>query len=212
MRQTLLFDLDGTISDPAIGFCRSVNYALVAFGYPAMNDAEIARHIGPPIEDTFRSVTGSNSQNHVLALVRKYRERYGDIGWSENVIYPGIPEALECLVNRGLLLGVCTTKRADFAAKILTKFGLRDYFEVLSGGDVGISKVSQLADLLAQGLVSSDSTMIGDRAIDVTAARSNGLKSVGVLWGYGTPEELREAAPHTVLSAPKDLIELAEDR
>ncbi len=212
MRQTLLFDLDGTISDPAIGFCRSVNYALVAFGYPAMNDAEIARHIGPPIEETFRLVTGSKSQDHVLALVSKYRERYGEIGWSENVIYPRIREALEFLADRDLPLGICTTKRADFAGKILTKFGLREYFGVLSGGDVGISKASQLANLLAQGAVSSDSTMIGDRAIDVTAARCNGLKSVGVLWGYGTPEELREAAPHTLLSAPKDLVALAQGR
>lgn len=195
-----------------MGFCRSVNYALTAFGYPVLQDAEIARHIGPPIEDTFRLLTGSNSEDHVLALVKKYRERYGAIGWSENVVYPGIPEALQYLAQRGFPLGVCTTKRADFAEKILNKFGLRDYFGVLSGGDVGITKASQLADLLAQGRVSSDSTMIGDRAIDVTAARSNGLKSVGVLWGYGTPEELLESGPHAVLSAPRDLLALAEER
>lgn len=212
IKRTLLFDLDGTISDPAVGFCRSVNYALSAFGYPIMRDEEISRHIGPPIEDTFRLLTGSCSEQHILALIKKYRERYGEIGWSENAIYPGIPEALERLAKRGLLLGICTTKRVDFAAKILTMFEIRNYFGVVSGGDVGISKADQLADLLAKGAVSSDSTMIGDRAVDVTAARTNGLRSVGVLWGYGTADELREVAPEIVLSAPQELETLAVGR
>src|ERR1039457_1455605 len=89
-----IFDLDGTISDPAVGIGRSLNYALQGFGYSPIEESEVSQFIGPPLDQTFESIVGSATPGHIAALVFKYRERYADVGFSENVIYPGIPEAL----------------------------------------------------------------------------------------------------------------------
>jgi phosphoglycolate phosphatase len=110
---------------------------------------------------------------------------YGNIGYAENVVYTGIPESLEHLASQGVPMGVCTSKRVDFAERILTLFQLRTYFLFVNGGDVGVRKGDQLRLLLEQGTIGASSTVIGDREVDGTAARTNGLHSVGVLWGHG---------------------------
>ena len=207
---SFILDLDGTISDPAVGILRSINYSLASFGYAKVSATEVAAYIGPPIEHTFQDLTKTESAEHTLALVAKYRERYADIGYSENTLYPGVAEAIEDLTGRGVRLGVCTTKRVDFAERILTMFGLRRYFEFVSGGDVGVSKRSQLSELLADDLVGSTSVMVGDRAVDILAAKANSLRSVGVLWGYGSESELIDAGADTVLSEPRQLSELGD--
>jgi phosphoglycolate phosphatase len=204
----LVFDLDGTISDPAVGIARSFNYALEHFGYPPVPADRISPLIGPPLDQSFRSLTGSASEGHVADLVAKYRERYAQVGYSENVLYPGIPEALGALADAGIRFGLCTSKRVDFAEAILGMFGLRGHFAFLNGGEIGIQKKQQLAALLAAGEISGSSIMIGDRAVDVEAARSNQLASVGVLWGHGTQEELRAANPSRLLSEPSQLVAL----
>ena len=204
----LVFDLDGTISDPAVGIGRSINYALEHFGYPPVPPDRISPLIGPPLDHSFRSLTGSTSEDHLAELVAKYRERYAQVGYSENVLYPGIPEALGALSDAGIRFGLCTSKRVDFADAILGMFGLREYFVFLNGGEIGIHKKQQLAALLAEGGISRSSIMIGDRAVDVEAARSNRLESVGVLWGHGTEEELRSANPSRLLNEPSQLVEL----
>jgi len=204
-----VFDLDGTISDPAVGIGRSLNYALQHFGYSPIQEGEVSEFIGPPLDQTFGSIVGSASPDHIAALVAKYRERYADIGFSENVVYPGIPEALQALAAAGIRLGLCTSKRADFAESILSLFGLRQYFHFISGGDIGVRKSDQLASLLNEYIISNSSTMIGDRAVDVLAAKANALNSVAVLWGHGSVEELRGASPDLLIEAPHQLLELA---
>ena len=144
-------------------------------------------------------------------MVSKYRERYADIGYSENTIYPGIAEALRSLDFAGVPLGICTSKRADFAESILSLFGIRQYFRFVSGGDIGIPKSSQLASLLGDGVIAESSTMIGDRAIDILAAKANGLCSIGVLWGHGSAAELRGVSPDALLEFPHELSRLAKD-
>jgi phosphoglycolate phosphatase len=204
----LVFDLDGTISDPAVGIGRSINYALEHYGYAVISEDEVPRFIGPPLDISFASITGNSSPDHVAALVSKYRERYADVGYSENILYSGVPEALEALVSAGVSIGLCTSKRVDFANSILRLFGLRQHFHFLSGGDIGIHKKQQLAALLSDRTISSTSIMIGDRAFDIEAAKSNGLKSVGVLWGHGSVEELVAAGPSSLLEFPHQLTEL----
>ena len=204
----LVFDLDGTISDPAVGIGRSINYALQHFGYSAIQDDEVPQYIGPPLDSSFKSITGNSSPDHIAALVSKYRERYADVGFSENTLYSGIPEALESLASQGVPLALCTSKRVDFAESILRLFGLRHHFRFLSGGEIGVHKWQQLAGMLADASISSKSIMIGDRAVDIEAARSNGLGSVGVLWGHGSLEELTAANPSALLTAPQQLAEL----
>jgi phosphoglycolate phosphatase len=206
----ILFDLDGTLSDPTLGFCRSINYALEHFGYPTRTPEELTRYIGPPLDESLRALTGSTSEAHIDELVKRYRERYADVGYAENLLYPGIPEALRRLDDAGLALGLCTSKRVDFAEQILTLFGLREHFRVVSGGDVGIPKHVQLRSLMVAGTVGGASVMVGDRAVDIHAARENRLRGIGVLWGHGSRDELTAAGPHVLLEAPAELASLAD--
>jgi len=204
----ILLDLDGTISDPLVGIGRSINHALAHFGHRTFELHELARYIGPPLDETFASITGSASQTEIAALVAKYRERYGDVGYAENVLYPGVADALAALRRAGLPLGLCTSKRGDFAERILEMFGLREHFEFVSGGEIGIPKWRQIESLLRSGQVSEASVMVGDRAIDVDAAHRNGLHAAGVLWGYGSAAELAQARPRYSFASPAELREL----
>src|SRR5205814_533591 len=136
------------LSDPLVGIGRSINYALSHFGYPELPLSELAAHVGPPLDQAFRSITGSRSSTVLDGFVAKYRERYGEIGYSENILYPGIPGVLHSLVDAGMSLGVCTSKRVDFAEKILELFGLRAYFNFVSGGETGTHKWQQIQALL----------------------------------------------------------------
>ena len=204
----LVFDLDGTISDPAVGICRSINYALGHFGYEAISEEAVSKYIGPPLDVSFVSITGSSSRDHVGALVSKYRERYADVGYSENLLYTGVPEALEDLATANIFLGLCTSKRVDFADSILRLFGLRHHFQFLSGGEIGVLKKQQLATLLAQKTIAPESIMIGDRAVDIESAKENGMRSIGVLWGHGSFEELIAAGPEKLLTSTYQLAEL----
>jgi phosphoglycolate phosphatase len=205
----ILFDLDGTLSDPLVGIGRSINYALEYFGFAPLDLARLAPYIGPPIDETFVSLTGVSSDCDIQALVAKYRERYSDIGYSENVLYPDVADAIAHLANADVPLGICTSKRADFADRILQMFGLREHFAFVSGGDVGIAKWQQMQALMAAGRVGPNTLMVGDRAIDLIAAHRNGLLSAGVLWGYGSEAELARERPRYVFRSAAELKELA---
>ena len=207
---TLVFDLDGTISDPSLGIGRSMNYALEAFGHPRLADADVSDFIGPPIDVAFARITGSNDEGRIAALVAKFRERYGHIGYAENTLYPGVADVLASLGRAGAPLAVCTSKRVDFAQRILEMFEVRRYFAHVDGGDVGIRKRDQLTRMLRDGVIGAGSIMIGDRAFDIDAARANALDSIGVLWGHGTRGELEAAGARRLIDSPGELLELAE--
>jgi phosphoglycolate phosphatase len=202
----VLFDLDGTISDPLEGMGRSLNFSLAHFGYETRELSELAQYVGPPLDETFKALTGVSGETEIVALVAKYRERYADVGYAENVLYPGVAEALVSLSNAKMPMAVCTSKRKDFAEKILAMFGLLHHFRFISGGEVGIQKTQQIQALVAQGLASRFSLMVGDRAVDVTAAHRNGLQAGGVLWGYGSHAELLGAEPRYLFHSPSELL------
>lgn len=202
---TLIFDLDGTISDPSLGIFRCINYALMAQGHPEVSAERVDAEIGPPLDETFRIFLPEASQAEIANLIVKYRERYAQIGYSENEIYPGMLEAIHVLWHRGLRMGVCTSKRRDFAERILSMFGLLEYFSFVNGGDIGIKKQDQLAGLIKLGQIDSSAVMIGDRDIDITSAKANGLRSVGVLWGFGDLNELSVAGADIILSSTKEI-------
>ena len=121
---TLVLDLDGTISDPSLGISRCMNHALQIHGFTAVSSKDIAREIGPPLDEMFLKLAPDVSAENIPALVSTYRERYSDCGYSENLIYPNIYSAIEQAYKAGLRLGVCTSKRRDFAEKIILLFGL----------------------------------------------------------------------------------------
>ena len=202
---TLVLDLDGTISDPSLGITRCFNHALKSHGFSMLSNSAIEREIGPPLDETFIKLSPGISASDVTSLVSTYRDRYFDIGFSENTVYPKIPLVLEQLKNSDLKLGVCTSKRRDFAEKILSLFGLRDYFDFVNGGDIGVTKGFQLAGLIDSRVIDNQAIMVGDRSIDIESAKENGLRSIGVLWGFGDYKELSEASPSCILKKVTEL-------
>ena len=206
--RTLIFDLDGTISDPSDGIARSVNFALEAFSYEPVDDHRVHRMIGPPLTEIFEHLLGVLPESRMQQLVDAYRERYATIGFAENVLYDDIPGVLETLAAKGYKLGVCTSKRADYASRIVEMFGLGSIFDFIDGGDVHIKKFMQLERIVANGIDAASAVMIGDRAIDITAASLNGISSVGVTWGFSKDDELTDAAPTFLVDAPVDLLEI----
>ena len=202
MRATLIFDLDGTLSDPFEGIARCYEHALATHGYPVAPRSELAKLIGPPLDDGMRKLGVPDAE--IPAVVATYRVRYSSHGYAENRVYDGIAEALATLGGR---LGVCTSKRVDFAERILELFRLREHFAFVSGADIGTTKAQQLAALLANGTIDREAIMIGDRAVDLEAAHANGLASCGVLWGFGSREELEAAKPRYLLETPGELVE-----
>lgn len=205
----LIFDLDGTISDPQEGIVRSLNYSLSEHGFETQSREKISPHIGPPLDAALRYFTGSDDEQLISSMVASFRERYGDIGYSENSLYPGIQESLTVLTeNSACKLGICTSKRTDFAEKILEMFSIRKLFTFVDGGDVGIAKWQQLEKLKKENSITENSLMIGDRHIDLSAARKNNLDGAGVLWGYGPKEELENEQPMYLFEKTSQLQEL----
>jgi phosphoglycolate phosphatase len=202
---TLIFDLDGTLSDPSVGIIRSFNHALETHGLAGLPDLEIRREIGPPLDDTFLKLAPAIPRADVGKFILTYRERYSDIGYSENTLYSGVAHMLDQLKNAGMRLGVCTSKRSDYAEKILSLFGLIDYFSFVDGGDIGVKKSSQLAHLLAAQAIDDQAIMIGDRAVDVLSAHENTLRAIGVLWGFGGYGELFEVSPLCILDKIEEI-------
>lgn len=202
----LVFDLDGTLTDPALGVVRCMNYALTSFDYSPLPDAKITEHIGPPLEQTVVRLTGSDDATHIDAVAAAYRERYGEFGFKENTVYAGIPEMLQTLKDAGHKLGVCTSKLQINANRVINEFQLDRYFDFVNGSSNKSSKSEQLSDLLARGQISPEAIMIGDRAIDLSAAHENRLRSAGVLWGYGSRDELAELEPTYLVETPVQLL------
>jgi len=205
---TLIFDLDGTISDPSEGIARSFNYALEAFSYDRVEEHSIHRMIGPPLTEMFGHFLGTLTASRMQDLVDAYRERYATIGFAENVLYPDMPAVIEKLAAKDYDLGVCTSKREDYAIRIVEMFGLKGFFGFVDGGDVHVKKYMQLERIVSNGVDADSAVMIGDRAVDIGAARTNGISSVGVKWGFGGEDELLEAAPTFLAESPADLLEI----
>ena len=206
--ETLIFDLDGTISDPFIGISRSVNYALEALNFEPVDSERVRPHIGPPLDEIFETLLGEQPVDVMRQLVDKYRERYADVGFAENAMYPEISTVIAELARSGYRLGICTSKRADYARAIVELFGLGEHFSFVDGGDIGVSKIGQIAALIDNGLSAEGAAMIGDRSVDIDAGNCNELTSVGVLWGFGGRSELERANPNHLVASPAELRDL----
>ena len=206
--ETLIFDLDGTISDPSVGISRCINHALEALNYEPVDPERIRPMIGPPLTEIFEHFLGTLPNQEMQDLVDKYRERYSTVGYAENEIYADIPGIIAQLADSGYHMGICTSKRADYATRIVDMFGLTQHFSFVDGGDIGIKKRQQIESMVANGLTANSAVMIGDRAVDIVAGKSNSVASVGVLWGFGERQELEAAAPDHLLESPAELADL----
>jgi len=193
----LLFDLDGTVTDPRVGITRCVAYALERFGIHVADTDSLTPFIGPPLEESFMKFYGF-SRADAKAAVAAYRERFGDVGLFENAEYPGMAALLRDLTAAGRTLALATSKPEVYARRILDHFGYTGFFTVLTGSELSGERVRK-AEVIACALErlgfpeKRDCLMIGDREHDVLGARENSLPCVGVLYGYGSRAELSAA-------------------
>jgi phosphoglycolate phosphatase len=204
-RDTIFFDLDGTLTDPAVGIVRSFHYALERLGVEPPPDDALTACIGPPLLDSFTAFVG---EARAWDGVRHYRERFADVGWKENAPYPGIGEVLSRIAASGSPLHVATSKAHIYAQRIVEHFGLACHFGRVFGAELDGTRARK-ADLLrfavAETGAGERSIMVGDREHDVLGARANGLRAVGVTYGYGTRDELAGAGADVIVDAPHAL-------
>jgi phosphoglycolate phosphatase len=202
----IFFDLDGTLTDPKPGITRSIRYALQRLGHHTVpGEDELTWCIGPPLRASFVRILGA--EDDADRAVSLYRERFSDIGLYENAVYDGIAEVLKALGESGRRLFVATSKPHVFAERIVAHFGLRRHFEHVFGSELDGTRVDK-SDLLAYALKTTavdpaKTLMIGDRSHDMVGAKNNGMKGIGVLYGYGTPEELTGAGALHLCATPQ---------
>ena len=209
MYQYLLFDLDGTLTDPGLGITNSVMYALRKFGINVSDRSQLYPFIGPPLRDSFRVYYGFSDEQCERA-VRYYREYFKKSGMYENEVYDGIFELLTRLKASERSLVVATSKPEVFALEILRHFDLYKYFDFVAGATLNDVR-NQKADIIKYALETLNITekksaiMIGDRKHDIIGAKETGLDSIGVLYGYGTYDELKNAGATYIADTPADI-------
>ena len=211
-KQYILFDLDGTLTDPAEGITTAFQFALSYFGIEVQDKRELYRVIGPPLIDSFMQFYGFDEKEAELA-VHKYREYFSEKGIFENQVYPGIPELLKKLKEAGKTLMIATSKPTVFAKRILVHFDLDTYFDYVSGSGLDGShaqKAEVIAICLKEMKVTSyeQAVMIGDRSYDIEGANEVGVDAIGVLYGYGSKEELSKAGAHWIAEDINELKKL----
>lgn len=205
----LFFDLDGTLTDPMQGITRSVEYALNHFNIQVDNLRDLCPFIGPPLRESFKEFYHFTDEQANEASL-KYRERFADTGIYENEIYVGIPELLRRAKQQGYQLMLATSKPDVFAVRILDYFHLTDYFTFVGGSGLNGSRATK-ADVIAHVLHENAITdlsrvvMIGDRKHDIIGAKTMGIDSIGVLYGYGDRVELETAGADYIV---EDLTQL----
>lgn len=206
----LFFDLDGTLTDSRPGILTSMRLALTAMGLTAPPDETLVRFIGPPTQDAFRELLGSSDPDLNARAIAQYRERFSRVGIFENSVYPGVLLGLQRLRERGLPLYVVTSKPEVYANRIIDHFELRSYFQRVYGSELSGER-SQKGELIKhvlerERLPNSEVCMIGDRLHDIRGAKQNGVRSAGVLWGYGSRSELEEAGADQLFESMSELV------
>lgn len=205
----LLFDLDGTLTNPFVGITRCMQHALGKLGRP-IPDAETLRiYIGPPLQVTFPKLLQSDDAALSAECLRLYRERYATHGKFENELIAGIPEAVSGFAASGHFLAVATSKLETYSVDIVEHFGLLPHFSSVHGSQLDGSRADK-SELIRHILAAEDldpgrTIMIGDRLHDVVGAARNGVRTVGVLWGFGDRAELEGAGAAAIAAAPAEL-------
>ncbi len=205
----LLFDLDGTLTDPYQGITKCIVHALTALGTPAPPREELRWCIGPSLRNSFATLLGSDDVDLVEKALSIYRERFGSVGLFENEVYDGIPDALASLQTAGHTLYVATSKPGVYAARIVDHFDLGRFFKKVYGCELDGTrgdKESLISYILQKESIDpAEATMIGDRKYDIDGAKANGVRAFGVLWGYGSQSELKGAGPQDFIHHPQAL-------
>lgn len=206
MTTSIFFDLDGTLTDPRTGITSCIQYAMKKLDREALPENELLWCIGPSLLNSFATLVGKQHADAALAL---YRERFADIGWQENLPYTGITEVLTGLQQAGHRLFVATSKPHVYAKRIIDHFGMGRYISHVYGSELDGTRHDKdelLKYALANSRSNKHSIMIGDRQFDAFGASSNSMRFVGVTYGFGSEQELRDAGATRLIAQPTDLL------
>jgi phosphoglycolate phosphatase len=206
---TVLFDLDGTLTDPREGITRSIAHALERMDVESPPLDELTFAIGPPLRASLAKLLGTEARDVVERALGHYRERFADVGLFENAPYAGIEGALAAIGASGATLLVTTSKPEVYARRIVEHFELHTHFRAVHGCELDGTREDK-RDLLAHvialhALDPEGTTMVGDRGVDMAAARLHGTRAIGALWGYGGAHELEAAGSHVNCETPHAL-------
>lgn len=206
----ILFDLDGTLTDPMMGITKSVRYALNYYGIEVNDLNDLLPFIGPPLRDSFQEYYGFDEAKANEA-VEKYREYYKNDGIFDNKVYRGMKECLQTLKDNGKKLYVATSKPEFFAKQIIDHFSLSEYFEYIGGSEFNSreKKAEVIEYVLKTNQIDNDDViMVGDRKHDIIGAHENKIPCIGVLYGYGTEDELKQYQADYLVASVEELTEL----
>lgn len=209
MKKTILFDLDGTLTDSGEGIINCAQMTLERFGLPVPSREELRVFVGPPLGDSF--IRFGVPADQAEEAIRIFRSRYVPIGKFENYPYPGIRELLEALISQGHSLYVATSKPEVTAVEVLNHFDLAKYFTMICGAlldKTRSSKSDVIAFLLKENGRADNMVMVGDTAFDVEGAAAHGIPTIGVAWGYGEVEDILRAGAVSIAQTPQELLDM----
>jgi phosphoglycolate phosphatase len=208
---TVIFDLDGTLTDSAPGIVNCVKYALEQMNREVLPESELLKFIGPPLYESYARFCGMDEAD-VIEAVRLYRVRYADVGLFENKVYDGVPKMLERLKESGRTLAVATSKPEVFAVRILEHFGLDGYFGYIGGAGIGERNAKdEVIEYTLEKLGVTDRggvLMVGDRMHDILGARKTGLDCMAVLYGFGNRAEFEKYGADYIVSTPEEAADM----
>lgn len=210
-QKTILFDLDGTLTDSGEGIINCASLALQHFGIPVPDRQTMRVFVGPPLHDTFVRFGVPECKADEAVVV--YRSRYNTVGKFENIPYPGITQLLQTLKGHGHRLLVATSKPEALSVEILEKFGLAGFFDRICGASLDRSRSSKedvIAYLLETNGTAENMVMVGDTAFDVRGAAAHGIPTIGVAWGYGKAEDMTAAGAAAIAYSMQELLQLLE--
>jgi phosphoglycolate phosphatase len=212
--KALIFDLDGTLTDPKPGIAACIQHAMKGLGHHAPDVDELRWCIGPPLKEAFAKLLNTADPTVIDRALVLYRERFGTIGLFENAVYEDVPDTLQALRSLGYRTFVATSKPFVYAERIVRHFALAELFDKVYGSGLNglrSDKGELIAHvMLTENLSSAEVLMIGDREHDVIGAKKNDVGCIGVAYGYGTEEELRTSGALSVAGSPGQIIEIVE--
>jgi phosphoglycolate phosphatase len=208
MFDAVVFDLDGTLSDPGVGIAEAVSAALISVDRPVPSEQGLRRFVGPPLDQSFRAIGLSGDET--AAAVVAYRSHFATSGVRATRLYPGVRDALEALGAAGLRLAVATSKASEFATRVVEHLAISACFEAVVGSSESAPTKTEIVAEALRLLIANRRpdrvAMVGDRAEDVTAAAANGLVPIGVRWGYADAGELEAAGAGPIVATVQELV------
>jgi phosphoglycolate phosphatase len=209
MIENILFDLDGTLTDPKIGITRCIQFSLAHFDVQVPETDDLTWCIGPPLRESFSRLLNTADDNRLDLALANYRKRFSESGMFENIVFPEIPSSLEKIKGSGFRIFLATSKPRVFAEQILDHFGLMRFFDAVYGAELNGSLVDK-GDLIAhiiesEGLDPERSLMVGDRVYDIAGGKKNGVMTAAVSYGYGSRDEIALSDPDLIFDRFSDL-------